>query len=146
MKKRTYKIFYANDKLQNIGPEVDDLLEKGPSHLPKISNPFLLEKTFSAIDSFSERNDFNEICNHLQQIRVRNKMTYFFSNKLILTNKLFFNISHFQQDLGIVSKIIENILGPLPNDQSLWHRFHSLTKQEKIVLKMLANGLRNTGK
>ncbi len=143
-KKNSFDIYYTNNRFNNIGPEMDMLLEKGQAYLPEMSCPLLLKNATRTANRFNKRNDVDEVCNHLQQIRVRNKMTYFFSNKLILDKEMYFNISHFVKDMGAIGRLIENILGPVHQNQVVWNRFQSLTKQEKRILKMLSNGKTNS--
>ncbi len=141
--KNSLDITYANNGAQNLGPEIDALIENGYSYLPEISCPLLLERTISKINEFKSRADKDEVCEYLQQLRVRNKMTYFFSNKLNLTENQFFNVSYFVEDMGAMGKLIKKIIGPLHNNQNIWKSFQSLTKQEKVVLKLLAEGFSN---
>lgn len=143
-KKENLNITYANNKLLLNGPEMETLLEKGSSYLKEISCPVLLNNAIKKTADFKTLNDFDAICACPQQIQFNNIMSYFYSSKLHLDNELYFNVSNFIDELGNLSQLFTSIFSTLQNDQTLWLKFQSLTKQEKVILKLLSNGESNT--
>lgn len=142
-KKENLDITYANNKLLYKGPEIELLKEKGASFLKEISCPILLQSAKYKTEQFKIRDDEDSLCSYPQQIRVNNKMIYLYSNKLHLNNELYFTISNFMDEMGSFGKLFSTIFSPLQEDQTLWLRFQSLTKQEKIILKLLGKGNSN---
>lgn len=52
-------------------------------------------------------------------------------------------VSNSENDLGKLGKICTSIFADLTSNSIKWQRFQSLTKQEKIILKLLAEGITN---
>ncbi|WP_422080582.1 helix-turn-helix transcriptional regulator [Ulvibacterium sp.] len=133
-------ITYANHQLLCKGKEMEDLIEKGASYLPKISNHALLDLAKQKTQCFGFVNDENGICNYLQQLTVNGKKEFFYSNKLILNQHLYFNVSVFVEDLGIVGQLFKIVFEPVKNQESVLLKFQLLTKQEKRIVKLLIHG------
>lgn len=142
-KKDSFDIVYANNQLLNRGKEMEQLAEIGGSYLPKISCPILFKEAVEKARNFTQINDNSAVCSHLQSIKVRGEMTLFYSNKLILNNNLFFNVSSFTSEMGKFGKLFSTIFKSIYKNQTSWLQFQSLTKREKEILKLLANGKSN---
>ena len=142
-KKENYDIIYANNKLIHKGPEMENLLLKGSSFLKEISCPILLQNAKYKADQFKIIDDIDATCSYPQYLKVNNKMTYFYSCKLHLNDDLYFNVSNFMDEMGNIGKLFTSIFSPLQGNQDLWLQLQSLTKQEKIILKLLAKGNSN---
>tara|TARA_R110002020_G_scaffold274311_5_gene489436 strand:+ start:377 stop:1069 length:693 start_codon:yes stop_codon:yes gene_type:complete len=142
-KRDNLDITYANNKLLDKGPELEKLVEIGGSYLTEISCPTLYKSAVARAEQFDKINDDDGVCNYLQHLRVNKQMKYFYSNKLILNENLYFNVSTFIDEMGTIGKLFKSIFTPLHKNQVSWLQFQSLTKQEKKVLKLLGNGLSN---
>lgn len=143
-RKSNLDIVYANKQILSRGKELETLVELGASYLPKISCPVLLEKAKIKIKRFDAVNDNDRVCTILQNIQVNQKRTFFHSNKLMLNDSLYFNVSSFNNDLDLVGRVFENVFEPFDlQGQMMWDRFYSLTKREKEILKLLADGYSN---
>ena len=136
--------YYANNKMLNKGYEMETLFNMGSSYLPEISCPHLLQASLDRTARYNKLNDFDAICFNPQQVSVNKEMTYIFSNKIILNNNKFFNLFNFADEMGVLGKLYQDILKPVHRNKEIWQQFQSLTKQEKKVLKLLANGASNT--
>lgn len=139
-KRKNLDITYANHQLLGRGKEMEELIEEGAGYLPKISNLTLLELAKQKTKNFGIENDKNGICNYLQQLTVNGKKEFFYSNKLILNEHLYFNVSTFIEDLGIVGPLFKTIFEPVKNEETTLQKLQLLTKQEKRIVSLLING------
>tara|TARA_R100001369_G_scaffold30604_1_gene54436 strand:- start:1966 stop:2658 length:693 start_codon:yes stop_codon:yes gene_type:complete len=142
-KKENYDIVFANNKLIDKGPEIEILFEKGGSFLKEISCPILLENAQTKSKKFKIINDKDAICAYPQQIRMNSEMTYFYSTKLHLDDHLYFIVSNVIDELGSLNMLFSSVFSTLQKNQTTWLQFQSLTKQEKVILRLLANGHSN---
>jgi len=134
---------YANNKLLGSCQEIENLLVKGSSYLLEISNLHLLESGIKKQNKFSFDNDLEAVCSFPQQIRMNDKMTFLYSQKLILNENQYFGITNFVDEMGAMGKIFSTIFDNSKNKQIAWQHFQTLTKQEKVVLKLLSTGATN---
>lgn len=135
-----YNINYSNKKLELKGNEMEQLVEIGSSYLPKISCPILLNIARDTAIAFHKKNDANSICSYLQSFKIKGKMSYFYASKLILDEQHYFNIGNFTDDFGLIGDVFKKVFDPVTTNQSTWLKFKSLTKQEKIILRLMAKG------
>ncbi|RFN58451.1 response regulator transcription factor [Marixanthomonas ophiurae] len=133
-------ITYANDKPLFKAPEMEKLVEVGSSYLDEISCLVLHRNAVTKATKFRKANDIDSVCSYIQQLQFNNEKRYFYSNKLILDNDLYFNISSTVDELGLIGKVFNSIFRPIHTNQISWQQFQSLTKQEKKILHLLANG------
>lgn len=139
----TLEYTLLSDMCLNKGKEIEDLQEYGISYLPKISEPNLLNLAIKKIKRFNLQNDISATCSYLQCLLINKKMTHYVTNKCIIDDDLAMNTSLFPDQMGSVSKLFKNILPESSNSLIFWQRFQSLTKQEKVILKLVANGISN---
>jgi DNA-binding CsgD family transcriptional regulator len=135
--------YYANNKMLNKGYEMEILYNVGAKYLTEISCPYLLKASLDRVKRYNQFNDSDAICFNPQQVSVNKEMTYIFSNKIILNDNKFFNLFNFADEMGVLGKLYQNILKPVHRNKEIWQQFQSLTKQEKKVLRLLANGKSN---
>lgn len=139
-KQQNLDLTYANNQLMCRGPEIEDLFTYGSSYLPKISCENWLNYALKKVESFKRKNDFNATCSYIQHIQVNQKMKYLYTDKLILDNTLFFNVSSFTEDLGLIGKTFDYVFQPILSSREHWRRFKALTKREKEIIKLLGTG------
>ena len=142
-KRQGLDIVYANNQLKNKSYEIDNLIKHGGDYLTKISCPILLKIAKMKTEKFGLNDDQNSICSYLQNLKIQGVREYAHTNKLILNSDLFFNVSIFNDDLGIIGKVFKNIFEPIKNNQIVWQYFLTLTKQEKEIMRLLADGKSN---
>lgn len=140
----TFDYILFSDTFLSKGKEIEDLYEIGINHLPKISEPTLLELAREKAKNFHLYNDINATCSYLQCVSMHRKMTHYISNKCIIDNDLTLNTSLFPSESDALSKLFKSILPESKYSLQYWQRFQSLTKQEKIILKMIGNGVSNS--
>lgn len=139
-----FNITYSNNQLENKGPELERLVRFGSSYLPKISCPILLNVAKKKAQNFLLYNDSNKVCSYLQNLQANRKMKYFYAHKLFLDDNLYFNIGSFTDDLGLIGDVFKKVFDPVTKSEETWLKFQSLTKQEKVVLRLLAKGHSNS--
>ncbi len=139
----TFDYNYFSKQLINKGKEIEDLLNHGRSYLRKISCPISLKNAEFKSKSFHETNDFDGVCSYTQQIQLNGEMTYIFTNKLLLDEAKTISICYFLEDLGPIGRILRQLAPRVYASQRNYQLFQSLTKQEKIVIKLLSEGLTN---
>ena len=137
----TLKHEFFSQSFYNYGEEIQQLYEKGISYLPTIAEPFLLENAKNKAAIFSEVNDHNAVCSYLQCLSLNKKMTSFFTNKCLIDDNLTINTNIFPSNQNAFTKLFNVILPESQNSLEFWQRFQSLTKQEKLILNLVATGL-----
>lgn len=131
-------ISYSNKKLERKGPEMEMLVTIGSSYLPKISCPILLNIAKNIAEKFHQTNDKNSVCSYLQNFKINGKMNYFYASKLFLDEQHYFNIGNFTDDLGMVGSVFKKVFDSVTKSEITWLKFQSLTKQEKVILRLIA--------
>lgn len=137
----TLKHEFFSNTFYNYGEEIQQLYEKGISYLPTIAEPFLLQTAKDKAAKFSKTNDHNAICSYLQCLSLNKKMTSFFTNKCLIDDNLTINTNIFPSNQNAFTKLFNVILPESQNSLEFWQRFQSLTKQEKLILKLVTAGL-----
>ena len=125
------------------GVEIEKLYETGISYLDEISNPYLLQLSINKAKKFHHKNDFYSACSYLQEISLNKKMTPFFTNKILIDERLTLNTTLFPLELESLEKIFKEIIPWGVDNYYKWQKFQTLTKREKEILKLLANGKSN---
>lgn len=143
-KRENIDAVYANSQLRNKCDEIETMIEKGWNYLYEISCPILLNRAKQKVTELNCLNDKNITCSYLQHVLVNKNMKFLYSDKIILNESLYLTAASFTEDLGMVGKVFESVFDPLENKGlKVWQKFQSLTKQEKNILKLLANGASN---
>ena len=137
-KRENLDITFANHQLLSKGQEMEALIENGASYLPTISNKILMDHAKQKTKYFGLRDDKNEICTYFQQFTINGNPEFFYSNKLILNEHLYFNVSSFVEDFGMIGQIFRNIFEPFKNQENILLKFLSLTQQEKKIIKLIS--------
>lgn len=141
--KESLKISFATKELFTKGAEMEGVVKKGLGYVKKISCPVLYNRALGRAKLFNKLNDKEAIFPYLQNLKMNGEMKYFYANKIILDDQLYLNSGFFTEDMGLVGKATELIFKPIKNSEEMWLRFQSLTKREKQILKLLANGNSN---
>jgi len=127
----------------SLGREIEELYELGKSYLPTISEPTLLEIALKKARQFHKADDFESVCNYIQIMELHGKSTLFFTNKILLDDQLTLNTTLFPSEFNSLSKCLKEILPFGQDSLNQWKRFQTLTKREKQVMKLLADGSDN---
>lgn len=141
--RQTIKYHYFSNTFFSKGKEIENLYTTGLPYLKKISHPFLLEKSLKKAKTFDLLNDYNSVCNYLQSISLNGRMTSFFTNKILIDDKLTLNTTLFSTDSVFAEKIFKELIPSGEENLNKWLRFQTLTKREKQILKLLANDYSN---
>ena len=132
---------YFNETCLKLGEEVNFLnTTKKHSDLKSKSTPVLFENSKKMAAQFNKKNDFYATIKIPQEIIFNNQLTFFFSDKILLSEKKFLNLLSFPKQYGTIGDIIQDIIPNYAKDIVTWQRFTSLTKQEKIILKNIILG------
>jgi DNA-binding CsgD family transcriptional regulator len=134
---------FFNESFFKRGKEIETLFELGKVYLPKISNLVLLDNALMKAARFVRQNDYNAVCTYLQQVSLHGKMSYFFTNKVLLDDHSTLNVSYFMDEMTLLRKVFSEIVPCMDQKITIWQRFQTLTKQEKKILKLLAEGYSN---
>jgi DNA-binding CsgD family transcriptional regulator len=126
-----------------LGEEIENLHSLGNPYLKKISNLTLLKQAENLTKTFHLENDYNGVCNYLQSVSLNGKMTSYFTNKILINEKLTLNSTLFPSDSQVINKIFKELIPSGQNNLNKWLRFQSLTKREKEILKLIAHDLSN---
>lgn len=134
---------YRNNSPILQSKEMDLLFEKGGAFLPKITCPKLYHRAKNISYQFQKNANKDSYCSYFQGVLQNNQMVYIHTNKLMLKDDLFFNITNLISNIDGVSKVFNSVFEFVLKDQVSWERFNTLTEQEKIIIRLLANGSSN---
>lgn len=137
------KYHFFSDVAFSKGEEIDKLYEYGPSYLQKVSDTRLLDIAITKIKHFEAVNDYDSVCNCLQALRLNKKMTPYFSNKILINEQLTLNTTHFPTDSIFAQKVFQELIPYGLETFNKWMRYQMLTKREKEILKLIAEGYSN---
>ena len=134
-------VYYNNEVKNSFGSIAEDCINKGAAAIENISDQNVLKQVLFAIDRFKNINDHQAILTLPQRVEINEQMTWVVSNKMFYhTDDQFFNLFYSLKDLGKSGRIIEDILGETFIKRDGWEIFCSLTKREKEIMKLLAQG------
>lgn len=134
---------YFSKSFFSKGKEIEKLYTLGLSYLNTISNKTLLKQALNTSKKFNLRNDYNDVCNYLQSVSLNDKMTPFFSNKILINDELTLNTTLFPSDSQLINKVFKELIPSGQDNLNKWLRFQTLTKREKEILKLIANDYSN---
>ena len=105
-----------------------------------LSDSNILLNCKKIVQRYNKLNDNNSICNLLQRMYSNKKWKWYFTNKIILEENVYLNCSYNINELSFVGDYLYNKLENTFSDINAWQKLQSLTKREKEILKLLANG------
>lgn len=142
--RKTLDTVFSNKILDDwAGGEGEDIKTKGFPFVRIISDPDLLNRMLLRIKTFEKINDPLSVCSVMQFLRFDGKMRFFYVNKLFLDNQNYLNIGFRMDKFGKPGMLVHSILSEVIGDMGGWQKFQSLTKQEKVILLLLAKGCNN---
>ncbi len=122
------------------GKEIEDLYLIGSAYLDKISNLKFLEIAKNKAKAFDELDDFDATCSYLQIIKLNKEFTPFFTHKIFLDDRLTLNNTLFPKEIEPLQNVFKELFGEHFNEVDTFLRLQQLTKTEKKIMKLLANG------
>jgi len=105
-----------------------------------LSDKNIVNNYRSTIHNYNITDDASSICNFFQRMYLKNKWQWLLTNKIILEENVYLNCSYNINELSFVGDYLYNKLEHTFSDINAWQKFQSLTKREKEILKLLANG------
>ena len=117
---------------QGCAPDLSKISQK--------ANAEVLDFNISKIENFGRENDKNGICSYYQLYNFEDEKQWVATSKLITKENKYFSISYLMDDSVGFGNHIHNILDTTLSDVNAWRRFQSLSKKEKTILQLLANG------
>lgn len=142
--RKTSEYHFFNESFLNQGQEVEELLTKGRAYLDTIANKELLEIACSKAIKLHEDNDYDVQCHYLQAIPLNNKFTPFFTSKNLIDEEQTLNVPFFPTESLVFQKVFKELLPEGEKNLNQWLRFQTLTKREKQIIRLIADG--NTNK
>lgn len=136
-----YEIFA--DVFFSYGQEMELLYEIGIEYLPSISNLYLYENAVKKAELLNLKNDFDEVSDYLQCVSMNGQMTTYFTNKILLNETLSLNTTFFPHQQSRLEKMLKELIPWGEKSLRQWQKFQSLTKREKEIIKLIANGKSN---
>lgn len=142
--RRSLHIKLVNAKVeQAIGYSNDEIVDKGPALIRKLSDISLFNHSIHKIKCFDQVADPQSVCSYWQNIKMYGKMSFVYSHKIILDDENHLTIGYAITEFGQMGTMISDILSDVAGGPNIWKKFQSLTKREKEILNMLAKGLTN---
>ena len=141
--RKTSEYHFFNETFLSQGREIEDLLTKGRKYLDEIAHPVLLKESCLKAVRLHENNDYNEICHYLQAIPLNKKITPFFTSKILINDELTLNVPFFPTESIVFKKVFNELIPNGEKNLHKWLRFQTLTKREKEIIKLIAEGKSN---
>jgi DNA-binding CsgD family transcriptional regulator len=142
-RQESFDHIYFSELFFSYGKEIENLFEFGSKYLPSISEPFLLDKAKEKAKMFQKKNDHYTICNYLQCVSLNKKMTHYITNKSLIDDDITLNTTLFPNQISSLSKLFHSIVPDHKNCLLFWQQFQSLTKREKVIVKLIGKGNSN---
>jgi len=139
--RETFNHQYFSKSFFSYGEEIEQLYLKGASYLSQISELYLLNKAKKKATLFHAINDESAVCSYLQCVSLHKRMTHYFTTKCLIDDESSLNITFFPKNQKSLLNFFNYILPKSKNTLLFWQRFQSLTKQEKVILKLIAEGI-----
>lgn len=137
-----YKYFNTANRISQ-SPEGIQILSEGISYLKKVSCPILLANSLQKERILIKNNSLDESCSYYQGLTVFGQREYTYTTKVLIDNSLQVNFSKLISELPKVGKVFTSFFDFVLKDQYSWQRFMSLSKQEKVIIRLLADGKSN---
>lgn len=113
------------------------------SFVAKIANPEVFKFAIEQNHNFELINDTSTICTTFQNIKFRSECNWYISNKKIINHGESLNVAYALKDLGTFGVKVSKILDIVLLDSLSWRKLMSLTKKEKEIIKLIAEGYSN---
>lgn len=142
---KTEDFLYANNSLVEIINRalINDYQSDTVQKLSNFADETIFAIARKRFEYYYAINDLDSICSTLQYYNLNNDALWFSCNKYFVSDGLCLNISYNLNQLAGFSKVISNILEPVATNISNWQQYSSLSKREKQVLGLIANGKDN---
>ncbi len=138
--RKTSDYYFFNEAFLSQGKEVEELLTKGRAYLDTIANQSLLKEACEKAVQLHNSNDYDALCHYLQAIPLNGETTPFFTSKLLLDEEQTLNIPFFPTESLIFQKVFKELLPAGEENLNKWLRFQTLTKREKQIIRLIADG------
>ena len=107
----------------------------------ELSDKKVSDIAFRKIRQFSHIDDHQTVCSYFQRILSHEGYNWYLSNKLFLDESTYLNLSYNLNALGLPGRYLKEVLGDSEEAPiTKWEKFQSLTKREKEILMLVANG------
>ena len=121
----------------------EQLRQKGHAYVLEIADPKVHKDVLKKIQVFIRQNDKDAVLSYLQLLDSGTQKHWVLTNKVFLEDDSFLTLGHNLKDFGIMGITIEKILEESLLSNNGWALFESLTKTEKQIMKLLADGYSN---
>ncbi|MDZ7848265.1 MAG: LuxR family transcriptional regulator [Owenweeksia sp.] len=122
------------------GKVANELEQAGPGFIADLADAPIYKFALEKIAAFDQANDPNVACGYFHRLRLGNEMRWLYVHKVLLNDCSYLNIAYRLDQLGRPGKIIAQTLGDNLVSEVGWQRFQSLTKREKQILLLIADG------
>ncbi len=110
------------------------------STLATKANTEILDHNIEKIKIFEKHNDKNSLCSYYQLFEYEDKNHWVASSKIITSDNNFFSLSYFLEDFSGFGNYIHDVLDTTFSDVNAWKKFQALSKKEKVILQLIAQG------
>ncbi len=133
---------YQNRKLRNAFEEHESNLSQNSFELFKqISDPNIFTLAIEKIEKFKIENDRKSICTYFQRLPFGRETKWVLTHKSFCETDTFMTLAQPLNNLGSVGVLLRDILGETCISRNGWELFKTLTKREKEVMQLLAQGM-----
>ncbi len=118
----------------------EQLQQKGHSYILEIADLKVHREVLRRIQLFKQQDDRDSVLTYLQLLYVGDQKHWLLTNKAFLDDQNFITLGHDLSNFGLIGRTIENILEEPFLKNYEWALFESLTKTERQIIKLLAEG------
>lgn len=126
--------------VKKIDLDVNELYNQGHAYVNNLTTKSLLEYNVRVTRQFERMGDRNTYCEFFQYFPVNGQMKWLPSIKVFLSDKEYLTICHGMDQLGHIGRFVQDILDSSFIDRDGWQMYLSLSRREKEVLRLLAEG------
>jgi len=124
---------------------LEDIRDRGLDWLLDMCHNDVLNQSFNKIKKFNKTDDGHGVLSYYQFVRKPSNSQYewYFTSKKRFDSKNYISISHKIAQFGSAANVMKDILDDNIILKKNHQRFHTLTKSEKWILKLIAEGNRS---
>jgi DNA-binding CsgD family transcriptional regulator len=112
----------------------------GDSFIKTIASQQVYTNVIRSIENYKQLGDQNSVLTYFQHLKIQDNYQWILSHKTFSSDATFLTLAQPLSDFGRFTSIMEDCLGETLIKRDGWEVFQSLSKREKEIMKLLAEG------
>ncbi len=139
--KASLDTLYCNSTMEYlIEKDKSDIILEGLPLIESISHTPTLQNAIKHIRTYEAVGDNNSICSYFQYLNFNQKWQWIYTHKAFLSDYSYLNVGTQLLQIQGLYKTLNDILGETFINNDGWQKFNLLSKREKEIMKMFAEG------